>query len=146
MPNSKRDDNRISISRSIRTWQNMEDPTSFHRCFNQCDRVSRSIVGAIVRENCSGVGTHHPGWEGCKFSDLVALENRARPNSSEFDSIEPAFSLSLSLSLSLYLASLDFLSLIRFYEVEERFNVVRFPDGDGKWLSIYRAKYHCFTG
>ena len=100
-------------------------------------RSSAKIAAALGHTIQDGRDANFPTWWHLRIELDRILPNSIRSN---------PLSLPLSLSLSLYLASLDFLSLIRFYEVEERFNVVRFPDGDGKWLSIYRAKYHCFTG
>ena len=93
---------------------------------------------------------HHPG-EGCKFSDLVALENRARPNSCDirfdrtrFLSLSLPLSLSLSFFLSLYLVSLASFPSLDFYEVEERFASFVFPTAmeNGR----VSREISCFTG
>lgn len=93
---------------------------------------------------------HHPG-EGCKFSDLVALENRARPNSCDirFDRtrflslslfLSPSPSLSLSFFLSLYLVSLDSFPSLDFTKSK---SVLRRSFSRRRWKMVeYRAKYH----
>lgn len=140
MPNSKRDDNRISISRSIHTWH-MEDhqgggsPVDEFPIAEFSSRLTGDRVSPFDRrDDCSRKlqrrwTVDHPG-EGCKIFRPVALLrielDRILPNSIRSNA------LSLFLPPPFSLSRLSRLSLIRFYEVEEPFYVARFPDGDGK--------------
>lgn len=135
MPNSKRDDNRISISRSIHTWH-MEDhqgggsPVDEFPIAEFSSRLTGDRVSPFDRrDDCSRKlqrrwTVDHPG-EGCKIFRPVALLrielDRILPNSIRSN----ALSLFLP-PLSLYLVSLDFPSL-DFTKSKSPFTSLVFP-------------------
>ena len=110
-----------------------------------------SIVGTIVRENCSGVGPWHTiQGRDANFPTWWHLRIELDRILAIFDSIEPAFSLSLSLSpspslslsffLSLYLVSLDSFPSLDFTKSK---SVLRRSFSRRRWKMVeYRAKYH----